>query len=144
MSLVETLASQNQLLKGLVTKVQWGTGRCASCDSNQAEGHTKHCELARILEDKPYRFLGHPLGRPTTLPGVWGQMANALGGVAKLAEEFGVTPKTLQRWAYCERRPSRNDIAHVQALVTVCGLRMPVLKYKSIVVGTPSGPEETR
>jgi len=144
MSLLETLAAQNQFLKGLVTKVQWGTGRCASCDSSRTEGHTKHCELARILEDKPYRSLGHRRGRPTTLPGVWGQMANALGGVAELAEEFGVTPRTLQRWAYGERRPSRNDIALVQAMVAVHGLRMPIFKCKSIAVGTTSGPEETR
>lgn len=132
MSLVESLAAQTTLLKTLVAKIQWGIGRCPSCDSSRADGHTRHCELSRILESRPYKSPGHLRGRPTTLPGVWGQMARAVGGVGKLAEEFGVTPRTLQRWAYQERRPSRNDIAIIEAMVSVYRLRMPVLK--SVVI----------
>jgi len=144
MSLLETLASQNQFLKGLLTKVQWGAGRCPSCESTREEGHVQYCELARILEDHPYKSQGHRRGRPTTLPGVWGQMARSTGGVAELSEEFQVAPQTLRQWAYCERRPSRNGIALVQVMVGVHGLKLPVFKCKSNIVGISSDAEEKR
>jgi len=41
MSLLESLAAQNQILKGLVAKVQFGAGRCPSCNSMREEGHAK-------------------------------------------------------------------------------------------------------
>ena len=39
------------------------------------------------------------MGRPSTLPEPWLQLATSLGGVGKLAEAMGTTPKTINRWA---------------------------------------------
>jgi len=128
MLILETLATQNKTFKNLVANIQWRLGRCPSSDFNQEEGHIKYCELGRILEDRLYKSPEHLQSCPTTLPGVRGQNARAVGGVAKLAEEFQVAPRTLRQWAYCDRRPSRNDIALVQAMVAVYPLKVPVLK----------------
>lgn len=38
-------------------------------------------------------------GRPITLPGPIGALAKKVGGVGALAEELGVTPRTVRRWA---------------------------------------------
>lgn len=40
------------------------------------------------------------MGRPTTLPSPWLELADAAGGVGKLAALLGVSPMTVWRWAY--------------------------------------------
>lgn len=39
------------------------------------------------------------VGRPITLPGSIGELAKKIGGVGPLAEELGVAPRTIRRWA---------------------------------------------
>ena len=128
MSLLESLASQKQFLKDLVTKVQWGTGRCPSCDSTKEEGDVKYCELARILEERKYKSRGHKRGRPTSLPEVWGKLANKCGGVGALAEEVGVDVTTIRRWAYCEQRPRKGDMEMLTALMSIHKVPIPVFR----------------
>lgn len=40
------------------------------------------------------------MGRPTTLPSPWLELADAAGGVGKLAAMLGVSPMTIWRWAH--------------------------------------------
>lgn len=40
------------------------------------------------------------IGRPIALPGPLGELAHKLGGVAPLAEEVGVSVRTVRRWAH--------------------------------------------
>jgi uncharacterized protein Yka (UPF0111/DUF47 family) len=40
------------------------------------------------------------MGRPIALPGPLGDLARKLGGVDRLAEEVGVCPRTIRRWAH--------------------------------------------
>lgn len=40
--------------------------------------------------------------RPTTLPAPWDALAERLGGVGKLAEALGATPRSINRWARSE------------------------------------------
>ena len=42
----------------------------------------------------------------SSLPAPWRELAEAAGGVGKLAEAFGVSPRTIHRWAHGERTPS--------------------------------------
>lgn len=42
--------------------------------------------------------------RPILLPHPWDLLAEKAGGVAKLAEHFGVDPRTVRRWANGERK----------------------------------------
>ena len=46
------------------------------------------------------------MGRPTTLPEPWRSLALRLGGVQALADYFGVTPRTIGRWAAGDMRMS--------------------------------------
>jgi ADP-ribose pyrophosphatase YjhB (NUDIX family) len=39
------------------------------------------------------------VGRPISLPGPIGELAKKVGGVGHLAEELGVAPRTIRRWA---------------------------------------------
>jgi len=39
------------------------------------------------------------MGRPTTLPEPWCSLADRLGGVGAAAALWGVTPRTVGRWA---------------------------------------------
>jgi hypothetical protein len=40
------------------------------------------------------------IGRPIALPGPLGDLAHKLGGVGPLAEEVGVSARTVRRWAH--------------------------------------------
>lgn len=131
MPTLEFLATQNNFLRSLLARFQWVTGRCPSCDSTQKEGHAKHCELARIFEERKFKSPGHKRGRPTTLPGVWGKLANKCGGVGALAEELRVSVTTLRRWAYLEQRPRKGDMDMVLGLLILHKLPIPTFKEPS-------------
>jgi transcriptional regulator with XRE-family HTH domain len=45
-------------------------------------------------------------GRPPTLPALWSKLAEAAGSVELLAQELGVSRRTVHRWAHGERTPS--------------------------------------
>ena len=45
------------------------------------------------------------MGRPTTFPSPWRELAEILGGVAPMAEALGTAPRTLRGWADGSRRP---------------------------------------
>jgi hypothetical protein len=127
-TIIEYFAGRKGLMRDLAAKFQWHFGRCPSCDSSEDQGHTKHCELARLLENRTYRSLGNLRGRPTTLPGVWGKLARAEGGVAQLAEALEVSPRTLNQWAYLERRPSWLHIVILREMLRTHGLAEPTFK----------------
>ena len=38
-------------------------------------------------------------GRPIHIPSPWGELAEAVGGTKELAEKFGVSGATINRWA---------------------------------------------
>lgn len=42
------------------------------------------------------------MGRPIALPGPLGDLAHRVGGVASLAEEVGVSTRTIRRWAHSD------------------------------------------
>jgi len=43
------------------------------------------------------------MGQPITMPGVWGLLARAMGGVGSLSKTVGVADRTLRAWARNER-----------------------------------------
>ncbi|HWQ08274.1 MAG TPA: hypothetical protein VN436_04180 [Holophaga sp.] len=45
------------------------------------------------------------MGRPITLPGIFGDLARAVGGVGALAGILGVAPRTIHGWAKRGRIP---------------------------------------
>ncbi len=45
------------------------------------------------------------MARPTTLTGPWKDLADALGGVSKLADELAVDAWTIGRWARGDFKP---------------------------------------
>lgn len=55
-------------------------------------------------------------GRPTTLPSPWRELADALGGVAALADACKVRPSTVWRWAAGVTTPGGVVQDHVRAL----------------------------
>lgn len=65
------------------------------------------------------------MARPTTLPSPWRELAQAYGGVGKLAEACGVSLRALERWASGERSPSLFAQRHVRALARRRGVRDP-------------------
>lgn len=63
--------------------------------------------------------------RPTTLPPPWREMAAAAGGVAKLAAELGVSPRTLRSWGAGERKPGQADQREANNWAKLHGLKGP-------------------
>jgi hypothetical protein len=56
------------------------------------------------------------MARPISLPSPWLELAQAVGGVGKLAEACGVTTRALERWASGDRTPGSIVRDHVRAL----------------------------
>ena len=67
-----------------------------------------------------------PMSRPSTLPPEWLALANALGGVGKLAEACHVTPVSVHRWGTGRRPKSRWQREEVARLARKHGLRDPL------------------
>jgi transcriptional regulator with XRE-family HTH domain len=56
------------------------------------------------------------MARPITLPGMLGGLAQRIGGVQKLADEIGVDPSTIRRWAHGKQNPSRAAKKNIERL----------------------------
>ena len=65
------------------------------------------------------------MARPTTLPPPWDRIAAALGGVAKLAETLGTTPRTINQWAKHERAPRGTARKMIEAVFRANGIEPP-------------------
>jgi transcriptional regulator with XRE-family HTH domain len=61
----------------------------------------------------------------TTLPEPWLALAGAFGGVARLAEACGVSPRTIAYWASGDRTPGPIVQKHVRALAKRRGVAEP-------------------
>lgn len=64
-------------------------------------------------------------GRPLLLPEPWKSLAQAHGGMCRLAEACGVVPFTIYRWSRDEMRPGLIMRRHVDALARKAKLPSP-------------------
>lgn len=67
-------------------------------------------------------------GRPINLCGPLGSLAQKLGGVDKLANEMGVSSRSLQYWAKGERRMSGLALKLFERLAESSGISTKGLK----------------
>ena len=65
------------------------------------------------------------MARPSTLATPWRELAEAMGGVGKLAASCGVTMRALERWASGERTPGPIVQKHVRSLARRHGVAAP-------------------
>lgn len=63
------------------------------------------------------------MGRPTTLPSPWLELADAAGGVGQLAAMLGVSPMTIWRWAHGKTSMSGPAKLAVESIATALGIR---------------------
>jgi hypothetical protein len=70
-----------------------------------------------------------PVGRPNTLPGVWGPLARAMGGVMGLSTHLEIPERTIRHWAWNERSMDALAASLVADLCAARGI-LPVL-YQS-------------
>ena len=65
------------------------------------------------------------MARETTMVGAWRELAEAAGGVGKLAERLGRNRTTIERWASGEVEPLVEVQANVGALAAELGVKLP-------------------
>ena len=71
------------------------------------------------------------MGRTTNMRGAWKALADALGGVGKLADALGRNRSTIERWASGERVPPVEVQAAVGELAARHGVAMPAFGGRS-------------
>jgi transposase-like protein len=69
------------------------------------------------------------MSRNTVFTGAWRKLVEARGGVAKLAEELGVSPSTLWKW-YRGYPMSRANKRYVHEYASRRGLPDPTVRCK--------------
>jgi len=85
----------------------------------------------------PRRTRETTTGRPVELPGAWGELARAVGGVSALAQSCGVTPRAVQLWAARARTPGPLVRAHVSRLARRHGVADPWAEARTTPAATP-------
>jgi hypothetical protein len=65
------------------------------------------------------------MSRPTSLRGAWAKLAEAYGGVGKLAAALGVSKGTIWRWGTGGTIPSTSAMA-ITAVAEIKGVQSPV------------------
>jgi len=65
------------------------------------------------------------MGRKTTLPAPWAELADRFGGVQQLAEACGASQPTLWRWARKLTVPGKIVQRHVNTLARRRGIAPP-------------------
>ena len=82
------------------------------------------------------------VGRPNTLPGFWGPLASALGGVQGLATRLAIPERSIRGWANNEHGISAFEASRVAEACAANGIAPAVYEYpedtQRVIANTPS------